>query len=173
MELTGAEAGEHRLGVDLVMMLDVSSSMKGKRLENMKTATKFLVRKLSHVDRLSIVKFSANAERLCALRLMTPDARSYVEGLVDDLKIESGTNITAGLEESVKVLSDRMFTKGREVAIMLMSDGDPFPRTADGSQVSINNVAVHTFGLGQDYHPKVDNWLTFFIYVQFRSLARE
>lgn len=155
LELTGSEAGKDRPGVDIILVLDVSGSMKGEKIDHLKTATKFLVKKLSPIDRLSIVKFSGQAIRLCPLRVMTRDAQSNVEGLIDELAAGGGTNITLGLEEAVQVLNDRRFVEDREVAIMLMSDGNPYPHEADGSQVKVEKVPVYTFGLGQDYHPMV------------------
>lgn len=155
LELTGTEGAEDdRPGLDIVIVLDVSGSMRGKKLEHMKIATKFLVKKLSPVDRLSVVIFSNQAHRICPLTLMTQDAQTIIEGKIQDLQASGGTNITAGLEEAVQVLNDRRFTDGREVAIMFMSDGNP-SNNYDGSNVSFGKVPVHTFGLGQDYHPKV------------------
>lgn len=156
LELTGTEGNEsdERPGLDIVIVLDVSGSMRGKNLEHMKTASTFLVKKLSPIDRLSVVKFSNHAERLCPLTLMTQDAQSNIEGVVHALTAGGGTNMTAGLEEAVKVLNDRQFTEGRAVAIMFLSDGDP-SRNMDGSHVAFGDIPVHTFGLGHDYHPKV------------------
>ncbi|XP_057540365.1 E3 ubiquitin-protein ligase WAVH1-like [Amaranthus tricolor] len=155
VELTGSEAGEDRPGVDIILVLDVSGSMKGEKLDHLKTATKFLVKKLSPIDRLSVIKFSKEGIRLCPLRVMTREARDNIEDVINELEAGGGTNITAGLEEALQVLNDRRFVKGREVAVMLMSDGNPYPHEADGSQVDVGNVPVYTFGLGQDYHPKV------------------
>lgn len=156
LELTGTEGDEsdERPGLDIVIVLDVSGSMRGKNLEQLKIASKFLIKKLSAVDRLSVVIFSSHAQRLCPLSLMNQDAQSHVEGLIHQLKAGGGTNITAGLEEAIKVLNDRRFTDGREVAIMFMSDGNP-SKGYDGSKVTFGDVPVHTFGLGQDYHPQV------------------
>ena len=54
LELTGDDSTSDRSGLDLVAVLDVSSSMQGEKIEKMKTAMKFVVKKLSSIDRLSI-----------------------------------------------------------------------------------------------------------------------
>lgn len=165
LELTGSEAGIERPGVDIVVVLDVSGSMKGKKLEHMKIATKFLVKKLSPIDRLSVIKYSTNAKRLCPLRQMNRDAQTEIEGMIHELKHGGLTNTTEGLEEAVRVLRERRLTNGREVAIMLMSDGEPNPIDADGSQVPVHDVPVYTFGLGQNYDPKVACCSFFYFYM--------
>ena len=164
LALKGSEAGTARPGVDIVMVLDVSGSMMGKKLEHMKTATMVLVKKLSPIDRLSVIKYSTKAHRLCPLRQMNQDAQTEIVDMIDDLKHGGRTNTDEGLEKVVRVLQDRRLTNGREVAIMIMSDGEPNPIDADGGQVPVHNVPVYTFGFGQNYDPKVASNYTVDIY---------
>ncbi|KAL2943593.1 putative E3 ubiquitin-protein ligase WAVH2 [Bienertia sinuspersici] len=133
------------------MVLDVSGSMKDKnRIGHLKIASRFVVKKLSPIDRLSVIKFSTHAERLCSLRQMTLDAQSDIESLISELHTKYKTNMTETLEDAIRVINDRRLTKGRQVAIMFMSDGEPNPKVADGSQAHIEDVPVYTFGLGQE-----------------------
>ncbi|KAF4397152.1 hypothetical protein G4B88_008998 [Cannabis sativa] len=145
LELTGSGLGNDRSGVDLVTVLDVSGSMGGEKLAKMKMAMQFVIKKLSSIDRLSVVTFNGNSMRLCPLRQITENAQSEIENLVTALIAEGATNIGAGLETGLKVVNDRTLSKGRVVGIMLMSDGQQNgPR--DATKVEIGNVPVYTFG---------------------------
>ncbi|KAL5579132.1 hypothetical protein UlMin_011574 [Ulmus minor] len=155
LELTGvAEFDEARLGVDLVTVLDISGSMdEDDKLETLKFAMKFLIQKVSPIDRLSIVTFSNRAHKLCPLRQINENSQVEIEVQVMDLDASGGTNIQAGLETALKVLNGRRFIRKRSVAIMLMSDGDQ--NHGDASLVEVGDVPVYTFGFGNDYKPDV------------------
>jgi hypothetical protein len=154
--LTGDEYSGDRLGLDLVAVLDVSASMQGDKIEKMKTAMQFVIKKLSPIDRISIVTFSSSATRLCPLRQITEKSKTELLGLIDGLKVISNTNISDGLRTGLKVLADRKVSGGRTVGVMLMSDGQQ-NEGGDAADVVIGNVPVHTFGFGADYDGKVLN----------------
>ncbi|KAH7854257.1 hypothetical protein Vadar_011806 [Vaccinium darrowii] len=153
LELTGAGSSNERRGLDLVMVLDVSGSMKGAKLEKMIIATRFVIKKLGSIDRLSVVTFAASSERLFPLRQITELSRTEIENKVKALAAGGATNMAAGLQTGLQVLSDRKLTSGRAVGIMLMSDG--IQTDGDATMVSVEKVPVHTFGYGEDHDPKV------------------
>ncbi|KAL5578685.1 hypothetical protein UlMin_011127 [Ulmus minor] len=156
LELTGNESGNERPGLDLVMVLDVSGSMKTDgKLEKTKIAMQSVIKTLSPIDRLSVVTFSRLSNRLCPLCQMTKNSQAEIEKLVNDLDASGGTNISAGLEMGLQVLNGRMHTSGRVVAIMLLCDGDQ--NHGDVAQVVVGNVPVYTFGLDADCNPEVLN----------------
>ncbi|XP_062113440.1 E3 ubiquitin-protein ligase WAV3-like [Humulus lupulus] len=157
LELTGSGLGNDRPGVDLVTVLDVSGSMAGEKLEKMKIAMQFVIKKLSPIDRLSVVTFEANSKRLCPLRQITESAQSDIENLVTALVANGGTNITAGLQTGLKIINDRTLSSGRVAAIILMSDGEQ-NAGGDAAQVDIGNIVpVFTFGFGTKHDPTVLN----------------
>ncbi|GMN52504.1 hypothetical protein TIFTF001_021657 [Ficus carica] len=156
LELTGSGDNEDRSPLDLVAVLDVSGSMNdAEKIGKLKIAMQFLVRKLSPVDRLSVVTFSHDSTRLFPLRQITEKSQEDIIKQVNALDAVGGTNIAAGLEMGVEVLNDRRFKDSRVGAIMLMSDGDQ--NIGDACQVQVGNFAVHTFGFGQDMKPDVLN----------------
>ncbi|KAI3836578.1 hypothetical protein MKW92_043268 [Papaver armeniacum] len=160
LELKGIGANEGRLGVDLVTILDISGSMiiltedqkkknEAPKLVKMQLAMQFLVKKLSRVDRLSIVTFNRKAEKLCPLRQITEDSQKEIIDQVNDLKAKSTTNTEAGLKLALKILKDRTRTKNRSVAIMLMTDGIE-DAESEAISVPLGNVPVYTFAFGAD-----------------------
>ncbi|XP_074318188.1 putative E3 ubiquitin-protein ligase WAVH2 [Silene latifolia] len=155
VELMGSGTGDRRCGVDIVAVLDVSYSMWGKRLEKLKTSMNFLVKKLSPIDRLSIVTFSSKAVRLCPLTTMDKNGQPKIEMLINKLEADSYTNITLGLETALSVLAQRRQYEGRTTAIMLVSDGEQSSGYDHPSTVDVSGVPVYTFGLGTDHDSKV------------------
>ena len=124
LELTGGDSTSDRSGLDLVAVLDVSGSMQGEKIDKMKTAMKFVVKKLSSIDRLSIVTFVDTATRICPLRQVTDATQPELLGLIDALQPGGNTNISDGLQTGLKVLADRRLSSGRVVGVILMSDGE-------------------------------------------------
>ncbi|KAL5574772.1 hypothetical protein UlMin_016471, partial [Ulmus minor] len=154
LELTGGGSGLERVGVDLVMVLDVSMSMGADKLKKMIAAVKFVMNKLSPIDRLSVVTFAHDSKVLCPLRQISETSQADIEKLVNDLVAHGNANITAGLETALNVLKDRRYTMGRGIGIMLMSDGVQ-NEGGDASKVQVGNVPVYTFGFGTDFEQKV------------------
>ncbi|WOG84612.1 hypothetical protein DCAR_0103796 [Daucus carota subsp. sativus] len=155
LELTGLGNSKERLGLDLVTVLDVSRSMKGDRLEKLKKAMQFLIKKLSPIDRLSIVTFCGEAHKLCGLRVVNETSQEEIIDLVTQLRTERGTNITDGLRMALEVLEGRRHKDGRSVGIMLMSDGEQ-NEGGDPREVEIGSVPVYTFGFGTATNTKGD-----------------
>ncbi|XP_078153185.1 uncharacterized protein LOC144548397 [Carex rostrata] len=152
LELTGKE--ESRSGLDLVVVLDVSNSMEGRELEELQKAMQFVIKKLSVVERLSIVKSNYGAERLCPLRQMTESTQTELQNLINDLFTKwDDMNITDGLLMALKILNDRSVSSGRVGAIMLISGGEE--NIGNAAAVPVGNVPVHTFGFGNLHDPKV------------------
>ncbi|KAK1684090.1 hypothetical protein QYE76_044938 [Lolium multiflorum] len=101
LKATGTEATcgspAPREPLDLVMVLDVSRSMHGRKLELLKQAMRFVVDILGPEDRLCIVSFSSTARRVTRLMRMTDAGKVLCVRAVESLTALRGTNIAEGL----------------------------------------------------------------------------
>ncbi|GER28938.1 zinc finger C3HC4-type RING finger family protein [Striga asiatica] len=113
---------ETRSPIDLVMVLDVSSSMFGPKLDLVKRAAGFVVDNLGPSDRLSLVSFSSSAHRVLPLLRMTNAGRAKAKRAVNSLKAHGGTNIPDGLKTGLRVLEERSH-RNPVASIMFLSDG--------------------------------------------------
>lgn len=161
-----------RVPIDLVAVLDVSDSMndpatppenKPSRLDLLKTATKFIIRKLDDGDRLSIVAFNDRPVKEYSTGLLdiSGDGRSNAGKTVDRLEARGGTALMPGLEEAVKILDGRPADSRNRVGfIVLLTDGEDTSgfRWSDKRREIIHGALskypVHTFGLGAAHDPE-------------------
>jgi hypothetical protein len=153
LEITGGDYTIDRPGLDLVVVLDVGGSMWGEKMDQLKTAMVFVLRKLSPIDRLSVVTFSHVARKLCPLRQITEVSWLDLQSLIYKLEPRGGNNIMDGLLTGLNVLAERKVSDARVSGIMLMSNGHQ--SEGDATQVTIGNVPVYTFGFGADSDPMV------------------
>ncbi|TVU25580.1 hypothetical protein EJB05_28082 [Eragrostis curvula] len=150
LDVSSSSSTVGRAPLDLVVVLDVSGSMGDDgKLDKLKSAMQFVIKKLSPMDRLSIVTFSTKSDRRCALRAMSDAAKSDLMGTIDGLVANGGTNIQAGLETGLNVLAGRQYMNGRTANILLMSDGEQ--NHGDARQVrNPHNVPVYSLAFGAD-----------------------
>ncbi|OMO70493.1 Zinc finger, RING-type [Corchorus capsularis] len=130
-----------RAPIDLVAVLDVSGSMSSK-LRLLKRAVCFIIQNLGPSDRLSIVTFSASAQRILPLRRMSSSGHDDAIRAVNGLTSSGGTNIVEGLKKGVRVLEERR-EHNPIASIILLSDGhDTLNGDVHGLYRSIQNQST-------------------------------
>ncbi|GER25641.1 zinc finger C3HC4-type RING finger family protein [Striga asiatica] len=158
-----------RAPIDLAMVLDVSGSMKGPKLDLVKRAAGFVVDNLGPSDRLSLVCFSTSARIVLPLHETTEVGRANAKQAVNSLFSDNGnTNIADGLTKGLQVLEERSH-RNPVASIMFLSDGkdnyspripmaQPYlhllpPSMRPGVEKKPFSIPIHTFGFGSDHDP--------------------
>lgn len=72
-KLESVKTLDTRPSVDLICVIDNSSSMLGEKIENVKTTLLQLLDMLNKNDRISLVLFNSQASLLCNLRTLTSE----------------------------------------------------------------------------------------------------
>ena len=144
--------------VDLVIVLDRSGSMQGRKIEYAKQAILNLLSNSSAGDRFALVSYSNGVRRHSNLLKATPTNRMLLTAAVHGISAGGGTNLGAGLQEGINVLLSAK-KNGNLGKVVLVSDGlanqgttDP---TALGNMASIavhKEFAVSTAGVGNDFN---------------------
>ncbi|XP_062100940.1 E3 ubiquitin-protein ligase WAVH1 [Humulus lupulus] len=154
-----------RAPIDLVTVVDVSSSMSGAKIQMLKRAMRLVISSLGSADRLSIVAFSATSKRLLPLKRMTTTGRRSARRIVDALgTVGQGMSVSDALKKAAKVLEDRREKNPAATIMMLLSDNPPacdddqrrYDRTSRSSSPAVSStrlssfldVPVHTIGFG-------------------------
>ena len=127
-----AATAEVTKSMDLVLVLDVSGSMNGKRIDALKEAAKALVNKVfpdgasDTNSTVTIIAYNGKATNPVTYKY---DNKSGAISKISNLKAEtdkdeSGTNIKAALDKANTVLTNGTLTNDKKVVIFL-SDGAP------------------------------------------------
>jgi Ca-activated chloride channel homolog len=107
---------------DVTVVLDVSGSMSGEKLDQAKAALRGLLATLSGDDRFRLVSFS-NAVHVLSddWEPATGVALTRARAWVDDLVADGGTNIGEALDEAFRLPSP----EGRLPVVLFVTDGLP------------------------------------------------
>ena len=118
---------EKRVSADLICVIDISGSMRGEKIYLVKESLNILVDMMDSKDRIALVLFESYARLLYGLNYLTPENKSKLKNLINNIEAHGGTNIASGLEIAVNILKEEKKNKtleeGRSSSIILLSDG--------------------------------------------------
>jgi Ca-activated chloride channel homolog len=104
---------------DVILVLDVSGSMRGEKMEQAKGAAQYLLDQLGPEDRYNIITFSTGI-RVLAPDLLPASERHQGRQFVQALQAGGGTNIQRALLEALRLVRPE-----RPQLILFMTDGLP------------------------------------------------
>ncbi len=149
-------AATQRIGRDLTMVVDVSGSMSGPKLEQAKAAVLQMLGTLSSRDRFRLISFSSGVHAFrdaftAADAASLESARNWANSLVAD----GGTNIEGALREALK--RDRSGAHDGNMDVLLfLTDGVPSVGETRPEQLAAlasqdaSGTRVFTVGIGTD-----------------------
>ena len=167
--LTHAEAGEDgfallflappatadgaTVGRDLTLVIDISGSMSGEKLDQAKAALHQALGALHARDRFRLIAFSSGVRQFregftTAGAADVADAKRFVDGL----EAGGGTNLAGAIDAALDERPDA----DRLAMVMLLTDGIPSvgeqapDRIAAGAAAHIGRARIFTVGLGHD-----------------------
>ena len=136
---------------DVILVLDVSGSMRGTKIAQAKEALNFVLDNLNDEDRFNIIAFSTGT-RPYARGLVPADERGEARDFVARLGANGSTDINRALLEALS-----MVDSGRPTILVFLTDGLPtvgeveVERIIDNvSDAAPDNVRIFPFGVGYD-----------------------
>jgi len=136
---------------DVILVLDRSGSMEGKKFQQAQEALKFVLGHLNPEDRFNIVAFSTGTKAYAQSLKPASDASNAMHW-VDSLSAQGSTDINLALLEAVALVD-----KERPGMIIFLTDGLPTEGEIDTSDILENieeasppNVRLFAFGVGYD-----------------------
>ncbi|HEX9075150.1 MAG TPA: VIT domain-containing protein [Anaerolineae bacterium] len=136
---------------DVILVLDISGSMQGQKIDQAKRALNYVLDQLNTGDRFNIIAFSTGTNAY-ASSLQPASARSDARSFVSRLKAEGSTDINRALLEAMSNVD-----KERPAIVIFLTDGLPTTGETNSQKIIANvtnaapkNVRVFTFGVGDD-----------------------
>jgi Ca-activated chloride channel homolog len=138
---------------DVTLVLDVSGSMRGQKMDQARAAGRQVLGSLSSDDRFRIIDFSTDVrtfreEFVNATSTNLASARRYLEAL----QAEGSTNISGALDDAL----DAPVASGRLPLVLFITDGEPTVGERNPATIAASasrrrgERRVFTFGVGAD-----------------------
>ncbi|MBE2241026.1 MAG: VWA domain-containing protein [Caldilineaceae bacterium] len=143
---------------DIVVVLDVSGSMRGKKIEQATAAVRYIVEQLNPADRFNLLTFSTGVS-LWESTLQPVDDASQVGALawLRHVRANGATDINRALLEALAQLAAPEST--RPAYVLFLTDGQPTQGELDAGAILHNAMQnlpaertprLFTFGVGYD-----------------------
>jgi Ca-activated chloride channel family protein len=146
-----------RSPVNLALVLDRSSSMRGPRLNQAVRAAAEVVHRLDERDRLTIVQFDSAADIVFGPGRMDEKGRKRAFQVLAQTQAGAGTNISAGIRRGADALRGT-FLRGAITRMLLLTDGQPSVGITDANKLgrlvsteADEGVTLSTMGLGETF----------------------
>jgi Mg-chelatase subunit ChlD len=152
-----------RQPLDVVIVLDNSGSMSGKKLRNCIGTCEFIAKELGENDRLSLVTYDSFVKTRFPLTKMDEAGKASVNSIFKSVHAGSATNLSGGLVQGINELKNGHLRDKAIGAILLLTDGFANEGIADNAgltQLAKNSLAgfpkdkkpkLYTFGYGNDH----------------------
>lgn len=141
---------------DIVLVLDISTSMRGTKITNTKVASKMFVDQIldnDHNTRIALVIYGSYVTTLLELS----DDKETIKNAIDSINLTGSTNMCGGLERAGEILEQSTADKK---AVVIMTDGQAntgtsgqsgYRTVAEGDEVYFGSYDVAIYDLAQDY----------------------
>ncbi|MBN1679060.1 MAG: VWA domain-containing protein [Anaerolineae bacterium] len=149
----GHKKERHDARVNLTLVLDRSTSMKGPRLDKVKIAAHQIIDQLAPEDVLSIVSFSDRADVLIPASAVTN--KLEFRSMVNMMRADGGTEIfhglAAGVEQCRRYLGPKMVNH-----VILLTDGRTFGDEEQCLQLADETadmgISISAMGIGEEWN---------------------
>lgn len=136
---------------DVVLVLDVSGSMQGAKIDQAKRALTYVLDQLNSGDRFNVITFSTGTNAY-ASSLQPASRRNDAKDYVERIRAEGSTDINRALLEAFANAD-----KERPTIVIFLTDGLPTTGEVNTQKIISNatnaapkNVRLFTFGVGDD-----------------------
>ena len=190
VNIVSEEIKEKNSNVELICVIDVSGSMMGEKIKLVKQSLKVLLEMMGEKDKLGLVLFNHDSQKLLDLTYTTPENKKNIINLIDKIQARGGTYILSGLEKAIEMFKSSSTQKTNtdkfiSSAIILLSDGMDNRMNHEEIGKGLKDLTknfnlgftLHAFGYGNDHDPKIMNTLatirdgTFYFVKEYKKVA--
>lgn len=155
-ETVVGKLGKDTCSADILCVIDISGSMGGEKLNNVKTTLKYLVHILQG-SRLALIAFDTKSETIMNFKNVTEASSENMFKVIESLQARGSTNITAAIENVQSLLASRQ-SRNQVCSVFFLSDGQhnqgPISQEimfGEDYKKAKSEYTLHTFGYGDDH----------------------
>lgn len=142
-----------RKDVNLALLLDTSGSMRGGKMESMRTAAIQFVEQMGDDDYLSIISFNTEPYLIINHAQVGPNRQKIISA-IEDLRAEGDTTLFDAIGDGAVVLQGTTQPQTTNALVVLSDGQDTRSYRYDASSASAtalaNNLTVFTIAYGSD-----------------------
>lgn len=147
----GLKSSRQRL--NLALVIDRSSSMRGTRMQNVKMAAADLVESLHPDDRLALITFSDRAQVLTPSTLASE--KRVFSSAIASMMPGGGTEIYQGLQAGIEEVRNNASDEKINHVILLTDGrtyGDEELALVEARRAGSQSIGISAFGIGEDWN---------------------
>ena len=142
---------------DVVLVVDVSGSMSGKKIEQAKESLRYWIENLNRKDRFGLITFSSTVKKFEDNLASPGKGREDALNFIEKMEARGGTNIHEALTAAFELAEE-----SENALIVFVTDGLPTSGETNERKILQNvteknrgNVRVFTYGLGYDVNTRL------------------
>lgn len=149
----GSSMQSNRTPLNVCLVIDHSSSMRGEKLFQVKSAARQVVDQLTVADFFTLIAFNDRPTTVVSCQKVT--SRENIKSLIDGIEGRGGTELATGLQAGIQEMRRATaFTNLNYV--LLLTDGQTYG-DADrcvqlGQEAARNNIVIYPMGIGTDWN---------------------
>ncbi len=139
--------------LNLALVVDRSTSMKGARLDKVKQAVHRIIDTLRPDDILTLVSFSDRAE--VVFEPTAVQEKQALKAMASIMQASGGTEIFQGMQEGIRQLR-RTFDRRRVNHLILLTDGQTYGDEEQclrlAHEVAAEGISISAIGIGEEWN---------------------
>lgn len=139
--------------VNICMIVDRSSSMRGERLQQVKEACNHIVNKLSRQDYFSLVTFNDRAE--VVVPCQRPNDKEQIKRAIGLIEARGGTEMATGMQMGFQEIGRPMMSRGISRMILLTDGrtyGDESRCVEIARRLQTKGIGITALGVGDEWN---------------------
>ena len=142
-----------KVPLNLCLVLDRSSSMRGEKMERVKEAARYVVDQLGPADTFSVVTFNDRANVVVRAQRVT--SRDSIKNLVDAIEARGGTEMASGMATGLDEISSAYSPTAINYMLLLTDGqtyGDEEQCVAIAKQCAERKIVISPLGIGDEWN---------------------